>query len=398
MKLSARQVATEKPADKVRTLSDGKGLYLVIKPTGAKLWRFRYYRPTGQRNMISLGHYPEVSLSKAREKCDDCRRQLKEGVDPAQKKAEAKAVIRDESNRFGAIAREWHENMVHRWKPGSSKPRVTWGTLNNHVLPYFADRIISEITPMEWLELLKRMERAGIGEQRDRVLSMCRNIYKLAIVTGRAQYNPLADITVALRPHKSKNMAHVSGEELPQLVADMANYSGNVVVKRGLQIQLLTALRPSELRLGRWHEIDFDNAVWTIPGERMKTGKEHLVPLPRQAVSMLNSLKPLNGHFEHIFVVRSDDVPITDSTMSKALRIMGYQGRHVPHGTRHLVATQLKELGYPGEWIEAQLSHKLPGIAGVYTHAVHMSPEQRPAMMQAWADYLEEVSGQDFLA
>lgn len=397
MKLSARQVATEKPSEKVRTISDGKGLYLVIKPTGSKLWRFRYYRPTGERNMISLGHYPDVSLSKARDKCDDCRRQLKDGVDPAMQKAEAKAVVRDSSNRFGAVAKEWHENMVHRWKPGSSKPRITWGTLNNHVLPYFSDRIISDITPMEWLELLRRMERAGIGEQRDRVLSMCRNIYKLAIVTGRAQYNPLADITVALKPHKSQNMAHVSGEELPQLVADIATYRGNIVVKRALQLQLLTALRPGEVRLAKWPEIDLDAGIWTIPAERMKTAKDHIVPLPRQAKWLLKSLKPLNGHFNHIFVVRSNDTPITDATMSKALRIMGYQGRHVPHGTRHLVATQLKELGYPGEWIEAQLSHKLPGIAGVYTHAIHMTEDQRPAMMQAWADHLETVSGHSFL-
>lgn len=392
MPLTALQVQNEKPSEKDRLVLDGNGLYLVVKSSGIKSWYLRYYRPDGRRNMLSLGRFPDVTLAKAREAAEDNRRLLRQGKDPALLRQAARAYVTDDENRFQTVAREWHTMMLHRWKEGSAKGRITWGTLSNHVIPLFGQRPIADISAMEWLNLLKSMERKGIGEQKNRVFSMCRNIYKLAIVTGRAQYNPLANLDVALTPHKAKRMPHIRGNELPELIRDLKTYDGHPVVRAALQLQWLTALRPSELRLAKWDEFNVDKGIWVVPAERMKTNKDHTVPLPTQAINLLNSLKPLNGHFEHVFVVRDDGRPITDSTMSKAYRILGYQGRHVPHGTRHVVATQLKEMGYPGEWIEAQLSHSLPGVTGIYTQAVHMSADQRPAMMQKWADYLDSFT------
>ncbi len=388
-----------KPAEKTVTLTDGNGLSFVVDPSGARGWRLRYYRPDGRRNMISLGSYPQVTLAQARLKVHETKLMLADGIDPAEKRKADKLEGPSQDKSFQAIAREWHDNKQSQWKPGSSRSRVTWGILERHVLPSMGSRQISEISPMEWLHLLKKLEAQGIHEQKRRVRSICRDVYKLAIVTGRATTNPLADLDVALKKHKSENMPHVPIEELPALMRDIHAYTGHMVVRRCLQLLFLTMLRPGELRLTTWSELDLERGILDIPADRMKMGRRHQVPLPQQAVSMLLELQKLNGNREHVFVVQPrTGNPLTDATLSKALRIMGYADRQVPHGVRHLCATELREQGYPRAWVEAQLSHKVPGTEGVYTHAVYMRDGQRPEMMQSWADHLESISGQAFRA
>lgn len=375
------------------TLSDGSGLQLVISPRGSKGWRFRYTRPNGKRNVMSLGSYPELTLAEAREKRTDMRRLLAQGIDPVEQRREDKREqLYATENTFAAIAREWHDTMALRWKASSKRAKQSWGALELHVLPHVENRAIDGIKPLEWLAILKRLEAAGKFEQKRNIHSMCRDVYRFAIVTGRATYNPLTDLGVALQKHRGESFSHVSQAEIPELIQAIEQYDKSVLIKLGLKLLTLTAVRPGELRWARWEEFDLEAAIWKIPAERMKMARPHQVPLPRQAIETLGELHRLTGRYGLLFPGRNNTMqPISDAAFGMALKRMGFEGRHVPHGTRHMVATGLKEMGYPGEWIEMQLSHKLPGIQGVYTHAEHMAPEQRPAMMQAWADRLYSI-------
>lgn len=392
MPLTIKKIDTTKPSEKTVTLSDGDGLQLIVKPNGRKGWRFRYTRPDGsrKRNMMSFGSYPTVTLAEAREKASEARRLVSQGIDPAeQRRTEQEALENLDADHFRTLANEWHSGKAQQWKATSNRAKLSWSVLENHVFPYVGDRPIQSITPMDWLGILRRLEQQGKHEQKRRVHFFCRDIYRLAVVTGRVDNNPLADLGVALQRAKKGSMSHIGPEELPELVQAIENYSGNVLVKYGLKLLLLTAVRPGELRKAEWKEFDFEKGIWRIPAVRMKMGKEHKVPLPTQALDVLRDLYRITGHYNLLFPGRNDSTrPMSDMTWSMALKRMGFDGRHVPHGTRHTIATALKEMGYPGEWIEMQLSHKLPGIQGVYTHAEHMAPEQRPAMMQAWGQYV----------
>ncbi|PRY66305.1 integrase [Vreelandella songnenensis] len=393
MALTIRQINTTKPSTKIISLSDGLGLELRIWPDGRRGWRLRYTRPNGKRNMTSLGIYPEVSLAEAREKRADIRRQLSQGIDPVeQKQSDKRQQQYTTQNTFKVLAMEWHAAMVPRWKKSSKRANDSKRVLEMYVFPKVGDRAIETILPLEWLEMLRGLEDAGKFEQRRRLHAFCRDIYRFAIITGRASYNPLTDLNTALKPYKKSSFDHIPQEELPELVRNIEAYDKSPMVRVGLKLLLLTAVRPGELRKAAWAEFDLKAAVWKIPAERMKMGKAHQVPLPTQAIDALRYLHTLTGPFKLLFPGRNDPrKPLSDAAFGMALKRMGYEGRHVPHGTRHVVATGLKELGYPREWIELQLSHKLPGIEGVYTHAQHMAPDQRPAMMQFWADYLEKI-------
>ncbi|WP_110669979.1 tyrosine-type recombinase/integrase [Salinicola halophilus] len=389
MPLTVRKIEATKPDTKPVTLIDGSGLQLVISPGGSRGWRLRYTRPNGKRNMMSLGSYPEVTLAEAREKRTDARRLLSQGIDPVEQRKEEKREQRfTQQSTFRALAHEWHATMAPRWKASSKRARESLRSLENYIFSHVGDRPIESIKPLEWLDLLKRLEKAGKLEQRRKVHSFCRDIYRFAIITGRATSNPLTDLNGALIPHRQKSFPHVSQEELPELVQAIEHYH-NPLVRIGLKLLLMTALRPGEMRQARWEEIDFEAAIWKLPVERMKMGRAHRVPLPTQALAELRQLHVMTGQYGLLFPGRNDPrKPLSDAAFGMALKRMGFHGRHVPHGTRHVVATGLKELGYPGEWIEMQLSHKLPGLQGVYTHAEHMAAEQRPAMMQFWADNL----------
>ncbi|KAA0010750.1 DUF4102 domain-containing protein [Billgrantia pellis] len=390
MPLTIRKIETSKPGPKVTTLTDGMGLQLVISPNGSRGWRLRYTRPNGKRNMMSLGSYPEVSLAEAREKRTDARRLLDKGIDPVEhRQQERREQQFAAKNTFRVLAQEWHETMAPRWKATSKRAKESLRALEGHVFPYVGDRAIDGIKPLEWLEILRRLETAGKFEQRRKLHSFCRDIYRFAIITGRATYNPLTDLGGALHRYKKQSFPHVSQAELPELVRAIESYDKSPMVRVGLKLLLLTAVRPGEMRMARWEEFDLQNGVWKIPAERMKMARAHQVPLPTQAIDELRSLHRLTGRFGLLFPGRNDSTkPISDTAFGMALKRMGFDGRHVPHGSRHVVATGLKEMGFPREWIEAQLSHKLPGLEGVYTHAEHMSPDQRPAMMQQWADHL----------
>lgn len=396
MPLTARKIETTKPGPKTVTLSDGSGLELRISPNGKRGWRLRYTRPNGKRNMMSLGPYPEVTLAEAREKRTDARRLLIEGIDPVEQRKEEKRQHKLASTQtVEAMAREWHDTMRHRWKASSKRAEQSWGALKSHVFPYVGSRPIDDIKPLEWLEILRKLEAAGKFEQRRRVHALCRDIYRFAVITGRATYNPLTDLNAALLPQQKRHFPFLSQDEFPALITAIESYTSSPIVRSGLKLLTMTAVRPGEMRQARWEEFDLQTAVWVIPAERMKMARQHKVPLPSQAVAELRELHKMTHPFGWLFPGRNNPrQPLSNATFNMAFKRMGYEGRLVPHGLRHMVATGLKEYGYPREWIEMQLSHKLPGVEGIYTHAEHMAAEQRPAMMQFWADRLYPMTSE----
>ena len=351
----------------------------------------RYKKPDGKWSWLGLGGYPEVSGALARKKAAELRADAAEGKNPiTAKKARKAAEINAANDTFEALAREWHTSRLAGWDVGTAK-RVL-GALERHVFPSLGKRQYASIMSMEWMELLRGLERQGILEQMSRVRAYCKDIYDLARVTGRAMNNPLEGVHKFLSSGKAVNYAHVSLEELPALLRAIRSYPHAKDVQLGLQLLTLMAVRPSELREAYWAEFDFDKQLWTVPVERKgrKKGREHLVPLCNQAISALSELRQITGAYPLLFPGRSDRTkPRSDTVFLMALRRLGYEGRQTGHGFRHIASTVLNEHGFPADHIEAQLSHKAPGVRGIYNKAQYL--EQRTAMMQWYADHLDEL-------
>ncbi|KOP58688.1 integrase [Pseudomonas coronafaciens pv. porri] len=372
---------------------DANGLYFRVKPDGQKSWQLRYKKADGKWSWLGLGGYPEVNGASARAKAADLRADTAEGRNPmvtkqARKAAEAQAA----NDTFETLAREWHASRIGGWDAGTAK-RIM-GALERHVFPTFGERRYTGILSMEWMELLRGLEQQGILEQMSRVRAYCKDVYDLARVTGRAVNNPLEGVHKFLSSGKAENYAHVSAEELPALLGAIQSYPHAKDVQLGLRLLTLLAVRPSELREAQWSEFDLEKKLWTIPVERKgrKKGREHLVPLCRQAIELLEELHTITGAYPLLFPGRSDRTkPRSDTVFLMALRRIGYEGRQTGHGFRHIASTTLNEHGFPADHIEAQLSHKPQGVRGVYNKAQYLA--QRTTMMQWYADHLDELAG-----
>lgn len=382
-------LATLEPEAKEYRELDGNGLYFRVKPDGGKSWQLRYKKPDGKWSWLGLGGYPEVSGSFAREKADQLRADAAAGKNPLTTKREREQQeLEAASSTFEALAIEWHTAKRQTWTDGTATRVI--GTLRKHVLPKFGKRAYRDITPMEWLEFLRGLEKTGIIEQTGRIRAICREVYDLALVSGRVQHNPLESLHKHLTTRKAVNYSHVPQDELPALLRAVRSYPHADDVRLGLFLLSRLAVRPSELREARWEEIDFDKALWTIPAIRMKRRREHTVPLPKQAVEALQQLYRLTGHQPLLFPGRNDKkAPRSNTVFNMALRRLGYEGRQTPHGFRHIASTILNEHGYNADHIEAQLSHVKDGVAGVYNKAKYL--EQRRVMMQWYADHLDAL-------
>lgn len=387
--LSDTALSSLEPDAKEYREQDGNGLYFRVKPDGQKSWQLRYKTPAGKWSWLGLGGYPDISGAVARQKASDLRADAAEGKNPiATKQARLAAEQAASNNTFESLAREWHSSRIASWDAGTAK-RIM-GALERHVFPAFGKRSYTGILSMEWMDLLRGLERQGIFEQMSRVRAYCKDIYDLARVTGRAVNNPLEGVHKFLSSGKAENYAHVSIEELPALLRAIRSYPHATDVQLGLRLLTLLAVRPSELREACWSEFDFSKKQWTIPVERKgrKKGREHLVPLCRQALEILTQLQELTGGYALLFPGRSDRTkPRSDTVFLMALRRLGYEGRQTGHGFRHIASTALNEHGFSADHVEAQLSHKAPGVRGVYNKALYL--EQRTTMMQWYADYLD---------
>lgn len=379
---------------KPKKLSDGGGLHLLVTSDGAKYWRLAY-RWQGKQRTLALGVYPAVALTDARAARDDAKRNLALGVDPSMAKRERKRVAKlATENTFEAIAREWHEN----WKGGRTT-YYAWQILRRleaDVFPVIGRRPIVELEPSELLDMLRKVEKRGVNETARRLKQLVGQVFRFAIVTGRAKRDPSADLKDALKatgePQRHRAMPLI---ELPTFLRKMESYGGEQQTKLALKLVTLTFLRTTELRGGKWTELeglDGSSAQWRIPSSRMKMRLEHLVPLSRQAISILCELRDLAGNSPNIFPSPGKDGCMSSNTMLYALYRMGYHGRATTHGFRSVASTILNESNlFNRDWIERQLAHVERNEVRRAYNAAEWMPDRR-RMMQWWADYIMAMS------
>ena len=398
-KLTSKELENAKPEAKTRRLSDGGGLYLEITPNGSKYWRLAY-RFAGKQKTLALGVYPQIKAPEARKKAREAKDHLTAGRDPGLIKKATKGAMGPE-NSFQAVANEWIEKFKHMWTESHYKNLA--GRLQRDLFPWIGNRPIGEITAPELLMVLRKIEARGHLESAHRASTNAGQVFMYAIATGRAERNPAADLKGAIPPPIVKHMSTIlDPDQVGELMRAIARYHGSPITKHALQLAAYVFLRSGELRHAEWSEVDFETAEWRIPAARMKARKRdkeanpagyHLVPLSTQVVAILRDLQALTGQGKYLFPgLRSTTRPMSDATLTNALRRMGYSQEelHV-HGFRAMARTLIRqELGFDEEPIERQLGHAVKGPLGAAYNRADFVAERR-RMMQAWADYLEQL-------
>jgi integrase len=366
-------------------LRDGAGLHLLVTPGGAKQWRLRY-TAGGRESMLSLGSYPATSLKAARAKRAELRSTIEAGRNPS---LERRAARTNNANTFEAIAREWLDKQPFTPK---TLEKALW-MFEDLLFPYIGSRPITALTPPELLEVFRRLERRGKNETAHRIKQRVGQVARYAIATGRAVRDPTADLRGALAPIKVTNRAAITEpRQVAQLLRAIDGYQGHFAVETALQLAPLVFVRPGELRAAEWSEFDLDAAEWRIAAHRMKMRQMHIVPLARQAVVLLREIHPRTGRGHYVFPSPcTAQRPLSDNAITAALRRMGYTGAQMSwHGFRAMASTLLNEQGYSPDVIELQLAHQERNeVRAAYNRAQRM--EERRSMMQAWADYLDEL-------
>jgi integrase len=386
MALTDTAILKSKPGDKPYKLTDGRGLFLLVQPSGGKLWHFKYSFD-GKEKLMALGPYPDVPLARARELHQEARQHLASGIDPmAQRKAEKASA----DSSFQSVADLWWEH----WRQNKSKQHadVLKRRMAADVFPALGQRPITSIQAPELVALVKQIEKRGAGDLAKRALQTIGQVFRYAIAHGYADRNPAADIKPrdVLKPTKKVNLARIDPKDLPRLLRDIEVYRGSHVTRLALKLMALMFVRTTELIGAKWEEIDFGAARWKIPGERMKMKTPHIVPLSTQAVEVLEMLKTLTGTSEFLFPHDRDPKRcMSNNTILKALERMGYKYEMTGHGFRGLASTILHELGFNHDHIELQLAH-MPrnAVSAAYNHAQYLEPRRK--MMQQWADFLEQ--------
>jgi integrase len=396
MALTDAAIRARKPAKKPYKVYDREGLFLLVNPSGSKLWRWRYWAD-GKEKLMALGEYPIVNLAEARERHFAARRKLAAGIDPVvERKAEAATRQREAEEReraaensFEKIARKWWE----WWAPEKS-PRHTdyvLRRLETDVFPAFGHKFIDDVTPADIRKLMLVIEGRGARDVAKRAHETTGQIFRYGIAHGIASRNPAADFKPKdiLAEAREENFSRVDAKELPALLAKLVSYDGDAITRLAMRLMAYTFVRTSELIESEWPEFDLDKARWDIPAERMKMETPHIVPLSRQSVGVLRALQLLTGNGRFVFPGAHDkNKPMSNNTILFALYRLGYKGRMTGHGFRGLASTILHENDFADEHIELQLAHlKRNKVAAAYNHARYLS--QRASMMQWWADYLD---------
>lgn len=390
--LTDTRIGSAKSKEKPYRLSDGKGLCLLITPQGAKLWRLRYRRKGGE-SMISLGAYPDVSLKMARERRDEQRRVLATGVDPAAKKRAERGAT---SDTFQAVALEFLEQKAKVLSP-STLQRDT-DQLQQMIFPWIGNKPVSEIEAPDLLDALRRIEARGAHDTAHRARALSGRVFRYAIATGRAKRDVAADLRGALTPKSAESYAAITDPRgVGALLRAIDGYVGQPATAAALKLAPLVFVRPGELRAAEWAEIDLGDVdqwgrgwEWRIPGERMKMGELHYIPLARQAVAILRELQPLTGSGRFVFpAIGKGERPMSENTLNAALHRLGYTSEEMtPHGFRSIASTLLNEQGVHPDLIELQLAHaERNKVRAAYNRAQRL--DERRKMMQEWADYLD---------
>ncbi|MBN8935861.1 MAG: integrase arm-type DNA-binding domain-containing protein [Rhizobiales bacterium] len=372
-------------------LTDGAGLYLLVRPDGARYWRMDY-RWAGKRGTLAFGVYPAVSLAEAREKRAAAKKQLAAGIDPsAQRKLDKVVILAAAKNTFRLVADEWVAKLEREGRAEATLSKTKW--LIDLVHPVIGERPIAEINAPELLHALRRIEARGRFETARRLRSTCGQVFRYAIATGRAERDPSADLRGALTAPKVKHRAAITEPAaIGAILRAIEGYDGHPVTRAALRLAPLVFVRPGELRAAEWSEIDLDGREWRIPASKMKMRQPHRVPLAIQAIAILNNLKGITGKGRYLFPsIRSVTRSISENTLNAALRRMGYTNDEVTaHGFRATAAVRLNEMGrWNPDAIERQLAHQEPNaVRRAYTHAAEYWAE-RCEMMQHWANQLE---------
>ncbi|WP_022662564.1 tyrosine-type recombinase/integrase [Paucidesulfovibrio longus] len=389
MKLNALKVNSAKPQSKAFKLFDGGGLFLLVTPNGSKLWRLKY-RLNGKEKLLALGAYPQLSLAAAREARDKARKLLAGGTDPSLAKKQERA---SQAETVADVAREWHEVNKSRWTPDHAG-RI-WRRLEKDLFPLIGNRPTADVSPAELLEAIRTIEKRGTAYTARRALQDIKRVFSYAVVTSRAQHNPATDLSVALKqPPVQHRAAATEVGPLRELLRAIEGYLGTHVVKCALRLLPHVFCRPGELRFMEWTELDLESPepTWSIPAEKMKMRRKHIVPLSRQATAILKEVQPLTESGRYVFPCeRTRAQPMSNNALNAALRRMGFSKEEVcAHGFRATAATLLAEMGYPSHLVEIQLSHADRNkVRAAYNHAEYL-PERRKMMIR-WSDFLDRV-------
>ncbi len=390
MSLTVTKIRNAKPGPRTIRLFDERGLYLEISPAGGKWWRLKY-RFGGKENRLSLGVYPDVSLKAARERRDAARRLVAEGVDPSENRKALKAARADrEANSFEVVAREWFAKHNPSW--AASHRDRTIRRFERDIFPWIGSQPIVEVRAPALLETLRRIEKRGAVETAHRALGNCGQVFRYAIATGRAERDISADLRGALSRVKPGHFAAVTDpRQVGALLRAIDGYEGTLTVRCALRLAPLVFVRPGELRIAEWEDLDLDKAEWRFTVT--KTATPHIVPLAHQVVEILRELHPLTERGRYVFPgARSPARPMSDNAILAAMRRMGIEKDEMSgHGFRAMARTLLDEvLGVRPDFIEHQLAHAVRDPNGrAYNRTAHL--EERRRMMQIWADYLDKL-------
>ncbi|MCP5191203.1 MAG: integrase arm-type DNA-binding domain-containing protein, partial [Pseudomonadales bacterium] len=395
MPLTATEVKEAKPQAKPRKMADGGGLHLLVQPNGAKYWRYKY-RYAGKEKLLALGVYPEVSLKAARQAHQRARDKLAQGIDPGEvRKVEKLTRHIASAESFEAVAREWFTAKMG--EKSESHRKRTLSALEKDLFPALGSRPIASITAPELLAALRRIESRGAIESAHRTKQTAGQVFRYAVATGRAERDPSGDLKGALRSAKKRHHPAITDPaELGRLLVAMNGFTGTPTVKTALLLSPLLFQRPGEIRAMEWAEINWAENRWEIPAEKMKMRQPHIVPLCKQALGLLEELKPLTGRGRYVFPsARGASRCLSENGVRTALRTLGYDNDTMtPHGFRATARTLLDEvLGYRVDWIEHQLAHAVKDANGrAYNRTSHL--KDRAEMMQGWADYLDNLKAQ----
>ena len=380
--LTVKQIDAAKPKDKPYRISDGNGLYVYIPASGKKVWQLRY-QFEGKEKIHTVGKYPEIGPAEARNIAFEVKRDLAIGLNPAAKKKQQEKV----PDTFGSIYEEWYKHKRQVWSEGYAVELQRM--FEADILPYIGKMTMDDIEPMTLLKVLRRVEERGAMERANKARRRCGEVFRYAVVTGRAKYNPAPDLADAMKGYRKKNFPFLPAEQIPAFNRALAGYSGSIVSKIATQVLQYTAMRTKELRSMQWANVDFENRVITIDAEVMKNRKQHLVPMSRQVYDLLRQLQPITSISDFVFAGRNDKKKsISENAVLLVIRQIGYEGLASGHGFRHQFSTILNEHGWPHDAIERQLAHvDRNNIRGIYNHAQYL--EKRKEMMQWWADYID---------
>jgi len=390
-RLSNLEISKATPKDADYTLSDGEGLYLLIKKNGTKVWRFNYYRPnvsTSKRALISFGTYPLVTLAQARQKRDEARAMLTKGIDPQiylRQQVEQEAIQND--SIFENVAWNWFE--LKKKTVLEDTAFDIWRSLERDVLPKIGKTPVQELTPRLLILALEPVKLRGSFESLRRIIQRLNEIMIFARNTGLINDNPANGINYAFQKPVKQHQPTILPEQLPELLHAITNANLTVQTRNLIQWQLLNMVRPAEAATTRWSEIDALAKEWRIPAEKMKMKREHVIPLSPQAVAILEKMHPLTGHREYVFPsIKNPREHMNSQTVNAALKRMGYKGELVAHGLRALASTILNEQGFNADVIEAALAHLDKNeVRRAYNRSTYM--EQRKILMVWWGKHIE---------